>query len=79
MMMTMMKKLLTTALTSRLQKILKTHLSSENFTRAINTYVIPSLSYSYGIISWSQTDLEGVERIMRTKMTKACRQHKKSF
>lgn len=69
------KKQLTTAQTSRLQTILKTHLKSKNLTKAINVCVIPSSTYSFGITSWSQTGLECLERVLRTKMTKASMYH----
>jgi hypothetical protein len=45
------KKQLTTAQTSRLQTILKTHLKSKNLTKAINVCVIPSSTYSFSITS----------------------------
>jgi hypothetical protein len=54
---TKIKKQLTTALTSRLKKILKTHLNSKNPMKAIDKYITPPLIYSYGITSWSQTHL----------------------
>ena len=71
------KKQLTTVLTITLQKILKTQLNSKNLMKTISTYVIPSLTYSCGI-SWSQTDLKILARIIRTKMTGACMCNKKS-
>lgn len=69
------KKQLTTAQTSRLQTILKTHLKSKNLTKAINMCVIPLSTYLFGITSWSQTDLECLELVLRTKMTKASMYH----
>jgi len=65
------KKQLTTVLTITLQKILKTHLNSKNLMKAASTYVIPSLIYSCAV-SWSQTDLKILARIIRTKMTGVC-------
>ena len=46
--------------------------------KPIKTYIIPSLTLSFGSLSCSQTDLESLQRIIRTKMTKACMCHKNS-
>ncbi|KAL1447878.1 hypothetical protein WDU94_005658 [Cyamophila willieti] len=62
----------------RLQKILKTQLNAKNLTRAINSYVIPVLTYSFGIIKWTTTDLNEIETLLRTTMTKYNRHHPKS-
>ena len=48
------KKQPTTAQTSRLQTILKTHLKSKNLTKAISVCAVPSSTYPFGITSWSQ-------------------------
>ncbi|KAL1446158.1 hypothetical protein WDU94_008911 [Cyamophila willieti] len=54
----------------RLEKVLKTKLNSTNLIKAINSWAIASLSYTYGILKWSQTDLETLDRLTRTTMTK---------
>ena len=43
---------------NRLVRLLKTKLNSKNLTKAINTYAIPMLTYSFGIIKWTHTDIE---------------------
>jgi hypothetical protein len=65
------KKPLTTAQTSRQQTILKTHFKSKNLTKAISVCIIPSSTYSFGITSWSQTDLEfwGTDLYLRSPQT----------
>lgn len=64
---------LTTELTTRLQKTFRTYSNSKSLTKAINRYVIPSLIHFSGIILCSQTNLESLEGIIRTKMPKpAC-------
>lgn len=64
---------LTTELTTRLQKTFRTYSNSKSLTKAINMYVIPSLIHFSGIILCSQTNLESLEGIIRTKMPKpAC-------
>lgn len=40
--------------------------------KAINTYVIVILTYTYIITAWSPTGLESLERIIRTKIPKRC-------
>ncbi|XP_041985521.1 uncharacterized protein LOC121737855 [Aricia agestis] len=55
----------------RLNKILKTQLSGRNKIKAVNTYAIPILTYSFGIIRWSDTDLEALNTATRT----ACYKH----
>ena len=59
---------------TRLILILKTKLNSQKLTKAINTYAIPTLAYSFGVIHWSRTELEEINRLIRTKMT-AHRKH----
>jgi len=43
------------------------------------TNIIPSLTLSFGSLSCSQTDLESLQRIIRTKMTEVCMCHKNSI
>lgn len=62
----------------RLSKILKTELNSKNTVRAINTYAIPLLTYSFGIIKWSKTDLENLNILTRTQLTRFRQLHPNS-
>ncbi|XP_060804959.1 uncharacterized protein LOC132902746 [Amyelois transitella] len=62
----------------RLNIILKTHLNSKNTVKAINTFAIPILTYSFGIIHWSQTDLKKLQRTINTHLTKYRKHHPKS-
>jgi hypothetical protein len=73
---TKIKKQLTTALTTTLQKILETHLNSKNSRKAMNKHIISSLTYSYGFTSCSQTHFKSLGHIIRTKMRKATMYHK---
>ena len=43
---------------TRVRKVLKSDLNSSNEIKAINTWAMPSLTYGYGAIKWSITDLE---------------------
>lgn len=57
-------------LLSRINKVLKTHLHSRHKIKAINTWAIPIITYTFGVIEWTQTDLERIDRKIRTDMTK---------
>ena len=39
----------------RVTKIVNTKLSGKNLITAINTWAIPSLTYSFGVVKWSNT------------------------
>ena len=53
-----------------MNQVIKIGLKSHNMVKAINTYAIPLLSYSFGIIKWSDTELQSLERKIRTLLTK---------
>lgn len=63
---------------SRLKTLMKSSLNSKNLTKAVNTFAIPILTYSFGIINWSKTELEALERNLRTTLTKFNKHHPKS-
>nr|CAI5833294.1 unnamed protein product [Callosobruchus analis] len=67
---TQVKTILTQEFRDRLIKLLKTKLNSRNLTKAINTFAIPVLTYSFGIIKWSHTDIENIHILMRKQFTK---------
>jgi hypothetical protein len=52
------------------KSILKTKLNGKNTTKAINTYATPVLTFSFGIVKWSPTDLENLQTKMRTLLTR---------
>lgn len=64
--------------THRLNLILKTNLNSRNTIKAINTFAIPILTYSFGIIQWSKTDIKKLQRTANTLLTKHRKHHPKS-
>ncbi|CAH2093004.1 unnamed protein product [Euphydryas editha] len=41
----------------RIKKLLKTHLSARNIIKAINSYAVPLLLYSFGIVNYSHRDI----------------------
>ncbi len=61
-----------------LSKILKTKLSAGRKIKAINTYVIPVLTYSFGIVRWTQTELDAFNMKCRVLCTKFRCHHPKS-
>lgn len=62
----------------RLMQICKTGLNSRNLFTALNTRAIPVLTYSFGVIKWNNTEIDDLERIVRTVLSKFCHQHPKS-
>lgn len=72
------KEELTIEFCKRINMLLKSGLNSVNTFKAINTYAIPVLTYSFGIINWTKTDVEAFERKVRVLMTKARKHHPKS-
>ena len=57
---------------------MKSGRNARNVTKAINTYAIPVLTYSFGVIEWNNTELENLERQIRVKMTRNRILHPKS-
>jgi hypothetical protein len=72
---TNIKKDITKQFQKRLIALLKTELNGKNIIKAINTFATPVLMYSYGIIKWTETDLESLQRKIRTILTKYGAQH----
>ncbi|XP_052748311.1 uncharacterized protein LOC128200110 [Galleria mellonella] len=62
----------------RLNAVLKTQLNSRNMIKAINTYAIPILTYSFGIINWTKSDLKSLQRTININMTKHRKHHPRS-
>lgn len=64
--------------TKRVSSLLKTELNAGNLFQAVNTYATPVLTYSFGILKWTRTDLDEIQRLTRTMMTKHNCHHPKS-
>ncbi|KAK4880507.1 hypothetical protein RN001_008653 [Aquatica leii] len=62
----------------RLTLVLKSKLNAKNIIKAVNTYAIPLLTYSFGIVKWSDTDLTELNRVNRTKLTEHRKLHPNS-
>ncbi|KAJ8951564.1 hypothetical protein NQ318_020440 [Aromia moschata] len=55
---------------TRVTKLLNTLLSGGNVIKAINSWAVPMLTYSFGIVKWSVTDLDELDRLTRRLLTK---------
>jgi len=55
---------------NRTKSILKTKLNEKNTIKAINTYATAVLTFSFGIVKWTPTDLENLQTKMRTILTR---------
>ncbi|XP_044756916.1 uncharacterized protein LOC123315325 [Coccinella septempunctata] len=55
---------------SRVNMLLKSKLNSRSLFNAINTWAIPVMTFSFGILTWSATDLRGMDTAIRTMLTK---------
>lgn len=75
---TLIKETLLAEYTKRVNTLCKTQLSGKNLIKALNTYAIPVLTYSFGVIKWSKTNIEHLERVTRTTLTKHNHLHPKS-
>lgn len=72
------KKTLKEEFVNRVRAILRTSLNAKNTTKAINTYAVPVITYSLGIIKWSNTDIEDLQRVVRVLLTRARCHHPKA-
>lgn len=62
----------------RIELLLKTKLSGQNMVTAINSYALPVLMYSFGVIRWTQTELDDLNRRVRVLFTKHRAHHPRS-
>ncbi|RVE44451.1 hypothetical protein evm_010855 [Chilo suppressalis] len=53
----------------RLTKVLNCLLSGANKVRAFNAWVMPLFTYSFGILRWTQTELDTLDRKVRQLLT----------
>jgi hypothetical protein len=62
----------------RVHKITKSKLKGKFLVKAINSFAIPVLTYSFGVIKWTETELQDIQRKIRTTLTKYQCHHPKS-
>lgn len=58
--------------------VLRTYLNSKNKITALNIWAMPVLGNSFGVLAWSQTDLQALDRRLRTLLTHHRMLHPKS-
>ncbi|CAK1602645.1 unnamed protein product [Parnassius mnemosyne] len=63
---------------ARLTKVLNSLLSGVNETHAYNGWVMPVLMYTFGILRWTQTELNALDRKVHTIMTSHRMHHPRS-
>ena len=54
---------------SRIRAIFKSKLNSRNTVNAVNTWAVPVVRYSGGIVDWTKDDLQNIDRKTRKLMT----------
>ncbi|KAL1446381.1 hypothetical protein WDU94_013936 [Cyamophila willieti] len=62
----------------RVNAILKTGLNSKHLIMAVNSYCVPVLTYSFGLIKWTLTDVTSLDTETRVLLTKHRMHHPKS-
>lgn len=72
------KDRLLTEYLDRVRRVTRTKLLGKNMVKAINTYAIPLLAYSFGVIDWTDTDIRGIQRKTSRILTNARLHHPKS-
>uniref|UniRef100_H3AB33 Reverse transcriptase domain-containing protein n=1 Tax=Latimeria chalumnae TaxID=7897 RepID=H3AB33_LATCH len=65
---TQIKEAVTATFKKRLKFIMKTQLNAKNKTQAINTWASPVLAYTYGVLKWSKTSLDALDRKVRATL-----------
>ena len=63
---------------ARVTKLVKTKLSGKNLFKALNTYAILVLSYSFGVIKWTREELRKLRTSLSKLLNKYCMHHEKS-
>jgi hypothetical protein len=53
----------------RMKSLLKSKLNGNNLIKAVNTYAVPLLTYSFGVIKWSKTNLQNINVKTRVLFT----------
>lgn len=69
---------LTTEYLDRVKKVCKIELTSKHLFKAMNTLATPVLTYSFGVMAWTDTDLESIRRKTRIALTKHQKYNHKS-
>lgn len=65
-------------ISNAINMILKSKLNAKNQIKAINTYAIPLLTYTFGIVKWTQTEIKDIQTKTNVAMTKHRCHHPKA-
>ena len=52
----------------KLKNVLKSELNSKNIMTAIKEYVTPVLTYTFGIVNWTEHDIKAADILVRKKL-----------
>ena len=63
-----MKKKILTTFKKRVKSILKTELNSKNIMIAIGEYAVPVISYTFGIINWTEEEVKNADLTIRKNL-----------
>lgn len=66
---TQVKAKSTAQYTKRVRKVLKSKLNGGNIIKAINSWAVPVIRYTAGVVDWTQAELEELDRKTRKLMT----------
>uniref|UniRef100_H2ZWF0 Reverse transcriptase domain-containing protein n=1 Tax=Latimeria chalumnae TaxID=7897 RepID=H2ZWF0_LATCH len=69
------KEAVTATFKKWLKLIMKTQLNTKNKIQAINTWASPVLAYTYGVLKWSRTSLDALDRKVRATLKENCMHH----
>jgi len=69
------KRKVTTTYRKTLRQILKPRLNAKNKIQAINTYAMPVVTYTAGILDWNKKEIQDLDRMTRKTMNMYGRLH----
>jgi len=73
-----MKEELKSKFVVRFKQVMRTGLNGRNVVKAINTFAVPVLTYSFGIVKWNRTEIEDLQRRVKEQMERNRMLHPKS-
>ena len=73
-----LKMQLTAEYKKRLHLLLNSGLNARNMIKAINTYALPVMTYSYGIVNWTEAEIKTTDRATRSALTASGFHHPKA-
>ena len=63
-----MKGVTTEKFKKKLKQVLKTELNSKNVMTAINEYVTPVITYTFGVVNWTEQDIKEIDIHVRKSL-----------